>query len=159
MPPKPLVDLTKIDLEQTLINDQAILEYIHQRHEMKQIDRVVAFDPEEQYTVGIRKVRDDEFWIRGHIPGRPLLPGVLLIEAAAQLGTIYYRKVMDANTDSFFGFARVDHVRFRGTIVPGDVLVLLVKIIKLKNKSMLFATQAFVEGDLVFEAEILGVTV
>ena len=85
MPPKLLVDLTQIDLDQVTISIEEIREVNAQRYEMEQLLGIITHRPDEGYVVGFKDVRDDEFWVRGHIPGRPLLPGVLMIEAAAQL--------------------------------------------------------------------------
>ena len=67
---------------------------------------------------GYRDVRDDEFWVRGHIPGRPIFPGVLMIETAAQLVGYYAMSKMPSQ--GFLGFGGVEDVKFRGTVVPGQ---------------------------------------
>ena len=156
MPPPPIVDFTRIDMEAVRFRREEILEVIPHRFEIVQLDWIVALEPEEQYSVGIKEVREDEFWVKGHIPGRPILPGVLIIEAAAQLATFHFRKTVNIRNEYFFGLAKVDGVRFRGVAVPGDRMVLAVKLLKYNTKAALFAAQAFVEGRLIFEAELMG---
>ena len=156
MPPSPIVDFSRIDMEAVRFTQGEILETIPHRHEIVQVDWITAFDPEEGYSVGVKEVGEDEFWVRGHIPGRPILPGVLLIEAAAQLATFHFRKAVGIRPESFFGLARVDGVRFRGVAEPGDRVVLAVKLLKYNTRAAVFAAQAFVEGRLIFEAELMG---
>ncbi|MHC4945256.1 MAG: 3-hydroxyacyl-ACP dehydratase FabZ family protein [Planctomycetota bacterium] len=159
MPPLPLVDFKEIDIEQVLFDREAIKEYVPHRHEMLQIDRIVAYDPEKGITVGLKDVGRDEFWVRGHIPGRPILPGMLLLEASAQLCTFHFRKDEDDDPNKFFGFAKVSEMKFRGVATPGDMIVFVVKLIKKKAITATYAAQAFVGGRLIFEAEIMGTTV
>jgi 3-hydroxyacyl-[acyl-carrier-protein] dehydratase len=95
MPPKLLVDLSGIDLTRVAIPIEKIRAVNPQRYEMEQLSGVITYRPELGYIIGFRDVRPDEFWVRGHIPGRPLFPGVLMIEAAAQLSSFYYKLFMD----------------------------------------------------------------
>jgi hypothetical protein len=78
MPPKPLIDLDSIDLDKVVAGPEQIRECNRQRYEMEHLDAIVHLDTEEGVIVGYKDVKDDEFWVRGHIPGRPLLrlPGL-----------------------------------------------------------------------------------
>ena len=89
MPPPLLVDLQGIDLGRLEITREGIRQMNPHRFEMEQLDGIIKFAPEQGYAIGLRNVTDQEFWVRGHIPGRPLMPGVLMLEAAAQLCTYY----------------------------------------------------------------------
>jgi len=105
-------------------------------------------------VIGFKDVRDDEFWVRGHIPGRPLFPGVLMCEAAAQLCSYYYRRYGGSNR--FVGFGGMDKVKFRGQVVPGDRLILLARVIRLGTRRAVFEVQGIVDGRVVFEGVVTG---
>jgi len=108
-------------------------------------------------VVGYKDVREDEFWVRGHIPGRPLLPGVLMIEAGAQLVSFCTHKILNIN--KFVGFGGVDEVKFRGTVIPPCRLVLVGKAIEVKPRRCVCYVQGFVDNTMVFEAKITGMPV
>ena len=159
MPPKPILPLESIDLESVILDRAGIREVNAHRHEMEQIDAIVLMDAERQMIAGWRDVRDDEFWVRGHIPGRPIFPGVLMIEATAQMCSVMYYQVLQPGADHFFGFGGLDAVKFRGSVVPGDRIVFMAHSIERRSRRWRFGAQAFVEGRMVFEAEITGMTV
>ena len=106
MPPDPLLDVSKIDQSKLAATREQICQVNPHRFEFQQLDGVFFIDDEAKLMAGYRDVRDDEFWVRGHIPGRPLLPGVLIIESAAQL--ISYWAMKCAYHDGFLGFGGVD---------------------------------------------------
>ena len=85
------------------------------------------------------------------------MPGVMMVEAAAQLCTFYYKKSI--SDDRFLGFGGVDKVKFRGTVVPGDKLILIAKNLELRPRRATFDTQGVVDGRIVFEARIIGMAV
>ncbi|NOZ24341.1 MAG: beta-hydroxyacyl-ACP dehydratase [Planctomycetes bacterium] len=157
MPPQLLVDLDEIDLSQVEVSIEGVRECNAQRYEMEQINGIIKFDTDNRYVVAYKNVRDDEFWVRGHIPGRPLLPGVLMAEAAAQACTYYYKRC--TNDDRFLGFGGLDKVKFRGTVVPGDRLIIIAKNVELKRRRAVFETQGVVDGRLVFEGIVTGMPV
>lgn len=159
MPPKPILPLESIDLEAILLDRAGIREVNAHRHEMEQIDAIVLMDSDRQMIAGWRDVRDDEFWVRGHIPGRPIFPGVLMIEATAQMCSVMYYQVLQPGADHFFGFGGLDAVKFRGSVVPGDRIVFMARSIERRSRRWRFGAQAFVDGRMVFEGEITGMTV
>ena len=159
MPPKLLVDLTRIDLDQVTIGIDEIREVNAQRYEMEQLSGIIVHRPDEGYVVGFKDVRDDEFWVRGHIPGRPLLPGVLMIEAAAQLSSFYYKMHMGKDDPRFVGFGGVTDVKFRQTVEPGTRLIIIAAVREIKSRRAVFDTQEVVDGRLAFEATIIGMPV
>ena len=121
---------------------------------MRQLDRVVWWEEGRTAAIGIKEIRDDEFWVTGHIPGRPLYPGVLQIEAGAQLSSfILAERFKDA---PFVGFTRVTDCSFRGQVIPGDTLVLCTKEVKVNRRRFITDTQGIVSGKIVFEAQITG---
>ena len=157
MPRELLVDLSSLDLSQVQFGIDAVRELNPQRYEMEQLSGVIKYDPDAGVIVAYRDVTDDEFWVRGHIPGRPLLPGVLMLEAAAQVCTFYFKKV--TGTERFLGFAGVDDVKFRSTVEPGERLYVLAKNLELKRRRATFQTQGVVGDKIAFEAVIIGMPV
>ena len=157
MPAEPLVPTDRWNLERVLFGPDEIRATNAQRFEMEHLDAITLLDTTAQEIVGYKDVRGDEFWVRGHIPGRPLLPGVIMIEALAQLTSFYIgRAVPDVG---FIGFGGVDAVKFRSTVVPGQRLVLVGKGVSIRSRMAVFDTQGWVEGRLVVEARITGVKV
>src|SRR3981081_2155473 len=89
MPPELNFDVTRLALSRALAPRKAIRPRTPQRFDFEALDAVVFMDPAQHLVAGYKEVRADEFWVRGHLPGYPLLPGVLMCEAAAQLAGYY----------------------------------------------------------------------
>jgi 3-hydroxyacyl-[acyl-carrier-protein] dehydratase len=157
MPPQAIIELSKIDLNHVIATREEIEKLNAQRFEMSQLDGIVHLDEAARIVVGYKDVRDDEFWVRGHIPGRPLLPGVLMIEAAAQLVSYYVMRTM--TTDRFLGFGGVDGVKFRDTVAPGDRLVLMTMAVDVRPRRIISIAQGYVGAKMVFEGTITGMPV
>ena len=156
MPPEPILDPAQIDVSRVLADREEVRKANPQRFEMEQLDAVVHLDVDNHVIVGYRDVKADEFWVRGHMPDYPLLPGVLMCEAAAQLCS-YYIMTYGTKQGDFLGFGGMDNVRFRGTVKPGDRLVLVSKATKLHRRQTIFNVQGFVGSTMVFHADIIGV--
>ena len=154
MPAQPLFDLSHVDLSELSLTRGDIARVNPHRGDMVQLDGIYWHDPEFKRAVGVKFVRGDEFWASGHIPGKPLLPGVLMIEAAAQLSSfLYYRR---SGSTVFSGFTRIEDTAFRGIVVPGDDLVILSDENKYNPKRFITRVQGLVRGDVVFEGTITG---
>src|SRR5690606_41817999 len=121
---------------------------------MRLLDAVGYGSPDEIAYVAYHDVRDDEFWVPGHIPGRPIFPGVLQIETAAQVASFVCLSKM--GDQAFMGFAGVDDVKFRGQVVPGDRFVVLCHETEFRRRRSVCSTQGYVGDTLVFEAKITG---
>src|SRR5436309_2866549 len=130
MPPPLHLDPAGIDLARVVADREGLRRVNPQRFEMEQLDAIVLCDTERQLVAGYKDVRPDEFWVRGHMPGYPLLPGVLMCEAAAQLCSYYVHQTNLLQGD-FIGFGGLEKVRFRGTVRPGDRLLLVGKALRL----------------------------
>ncbi len=156
MPAEPFVDLAALDLNRVALDREAIRKINRQRFEMEQLTAVVLVDRERKIVAGYKDVTAEEFWVRGHIPGRPLMPGVLMIEAAAQLSSAAYKLLSEESGDRFIGFGGVEGVKFRGPVVPPARLVLLVKAEEIRSRRAVFAAQSFLERKMVFEGTIIG---
>ncbi len=157
MPPKLLFNIDDIDLNRVLFGKEEILKFNPQDFEMQQLDGVVWYDKENHYSLGFKDITDNEFWVRGHIPGRPIMPGVIMIEAAAQLSSVYMKKIY--GLEGFIGFAAIDSASFRGTVVPGDRLYMLCHISKMRSRKYTATVQGIVNGQMVFDCEISGMNV
>jgi len=150
MPPRPLVDLNSLDLSQVVAGPEKIRKYNAQRYEMEHLNGIVYLDLDEHIIVGFKEVRDDEFWVRGHIPGRPLLPGVIMCEAAAQLCSYYFK--VATGEEQFLGFGGMQDVKFRRQVLPGERLILVARNTELRSRRATFNCQGFVNGQMAFRA-------
>ena len=157
MVPLLLFDISGLDLTKIHYDAQAIERVNPQRGVMRLIDSVVYESESRDSMVAIKDVLADEFWVEGHIPGRPLFRGVFMIEAAAQVASFISLRKMTGT--SFMGFVGVDEVKFRGQVVPGDRLMILCKEIEFRPRRCVCKTQALVNGSLVFEATIKGMPI
>ena len=158
MPPARFVDLEDFDLDRIEFGPEEIRKRNPHRHELELLTGVIAFRPEEGIIIGEHQARPDAFWVRGHIPGRPLFPGVLMVETAAQLCSFFWRTRFP-EVDRFFGFGGIENTRFRGTVGPTDRLIVVGKSVQLKPRRAIFDTQGFVDGAMVFETRIMGMQV
>jgi len=157
MVPSLLFDLSSVDLSQTRFSAQEIEQINPHRGDMRLLDGIIHISDDRQQAVAFKQVRDDEFWVPGHIPGRPLLPGVLMIEAAAQLAS--YVILTQTQASSFLGFVGADKVKFRGQVVPGDRLIILGKLIEHRPRRFICDTQGLVNGNLVYQGQITGMPI
>ncbi len=157
MAPPLLFDLGGMDLERVLLGPDQIRRYNPHRYEMEQLGGVLHLDRQKGRIVAFKDVRADEFWVRGHIPGRPLMPGVLMIESAAQMISYFTKTV--TKIDGFIGFGGVTDVKFRGQVLPGMKLVLAGKLIELRPRRAVGLTQGFVDGTMVYEGTITGMLI
>jgi 3-hydroxyacyl-[acyl-carrier-protein] dehydratase len=157
MPPPLILDPAQLDLSQCVADAAEIERHNPHRFEFRLLDAVVYLDKERGIYVGYHDVRTDAFWVRGHIPGRPLFPGVLMIEAAAQLASYLYHSLFPGM--NFLGFTGVDGVKFRGVVEPPARLVVVGHGVQMKPRRLICATQGFVGETMVFEATITGMPV
>ncbi len=157
MPPVALVDPETIDTSRVLVDLEGIRQANPQRFEMEHLSGIVLLDRENQLIVGYKDVRPDEFWVRGHMPGYPLLPGVLICECAAQLCSYYCHALELIEEGGFIGFGGMEDVRFRGQVRPGDRLLMAAKAVRVHRRQTIFETQGFVGPNMVYHGRIIGV--
>jgi 3-hydroxyacyl-[acyl-carrier-protein] dehydratase len=155
MAPTLLFDLSSIDLNRIVHSQEQIREVLPHRHEMELLTAIVYDDGTT--GVGYKDLTMEDFWVRGHIPGRPLFPGVLMIECAAQL--CGYITMLRQPEMGFVGFAKCDEARFRGTVVPPGRLYMIARMVELNRRRAVAKCQGVYNGNLVFEATITGMSV
>ena len=138
-----------------VLNAQEIQDIIPHRYPMLLVDRIIELEPLKR-AVGIKNVTMNEQFFLGHFPSQPVMPGVLLVEAMAQVGGIamLYPK---EHRDKLAFFAGIDRVKFRRPVVPGDQVRMVAEIIKLRGSMGKVWAEAFVDDQLVAEGEFLFV--
>src|SRR5690606_8963219 len=138
---------------------EAIRKLNPQRHEMEQLTAVLYEDTDQQCCAAYVQTSMDSFSVRGHMPGLPLMPGMLMIESAAQVASFFTQR-HDLLGAEMVGFGGVDNVRFRGVVLPGDRLVVMVRLLKARRNRMIVAHfQGVVGRQLVCEGELKGIPI
>jgi 3-hydroxyacyl-[acyl-carrier-protein] dehydratase len=133
-----------------------ILEILPHRYPFVMVDRVTEVVP-EQTIRGHKMVSANEPWCQGHFPGKPVMPGVLILEALAQLGGIlaYASEPFDVSRSAMY-LLGIDKAKFRHTVTPGDRLDLFVEVMQHRTNTWKLKGEATVEGTLCAQAELLS---
>ena len=152
-----LIDLDQIDLNTTIADRDQMFKMIPHRHEMALLDRVVWASESSHSGVAALKVRGDEFWVRGHFPNTPMLPGVLMVEAGAQLSCYLYNCLQE--TPKLCAFLRIDKAVFRQSVTVGQELFLLCDVVKASDRRFVAEIQGVADGQVCFEAKISGMRI
>ena len=135
-----------------MLNKEQIKEIIPQREPFLMIDEVEEYIPGES-AVAYKYVNEEEWYFKGHFPGNPIMPGVLITEALAQTGAVAILS-MPENKGKNALFGGVDKLRFKRQVIPGDVLKLEVKIIKRKGPIGVGEAIATVNGEVAVKGEL-----
>ena len=134
------------------LNQEEIKEIIPHRDPFLLIDEVIEIVPGVRCTA-LKHLKEDEFWFKGHFPGHPVQPGVLTVEMLAQTGAVCILSVPE-NKGKIAFFAKIDGVRFRRQVLPGETLRLEVEIVKQRGPIGVCKAVAFVGEERAVEAEI-----
>jgi 3-hydroxyacyl-[acyl-carrier-protein] dehydratase len=158
MPAKEFIlDPAKIDCDCVVADMATIRQYLPQRYAMEQLTAIVVDDVERHICVGYRDITENEFWVSGHMPGMPIMPGVIMCEAAAQVLTFHIQR-NELSGAEVVGFGGLDNVKFRGVVKPGDRLVIVIQVTKHRRGRMVACRfEGFVGESLVCEGELAGV--
>ena len=135
-----------------------ILSFLPHRYPMLMVDRIVESEPGKR-IVGIKNVTINEPFFQGHFPGHPVMPGVLIVEAMAQVGGMLMMGAVEKAQDKVVYFMSLDRVKFRRPVVPGDQLRLELELLRLRGKTCQMRGEAFVEGTKVAEANMMAAVV
>jgi 3-hydroxyacyl-[acyl-carrier-protein] dehydratase len=152
-----ILDFSEYDLNNVVADTEAIRSCNPQRFEMEQLTAICYEDKERGICVGYKDLGPNEFWVRGHMPGLPLMPGVIMCEAAAQLSSYFSHRYN--LMEGVIGFGGLEDVRFRGVVRPGDRFVIVCQMLKVRRSIMTCAFQCFVNQNLVCEGELKGVCI
>lgn len=160
MPAPPLFPLENFDFNKPLYGIDHIREINPQRFEMEQLTAILWVEEATHSIVGYKDITDKEFWVRGHMPEFALMPGVVLCEVAAQLAGFYARKFDLLGAGDFLGFGGMNEVRFRSPVFPGDRLLVMAKVTRVrKGRRAEFDFQGYVNNKLVFSGNMIGVPI
>jgi 3-hydroxyacyl-[acyl-carrier-protein] dehydratase len=152
-----ILDPSQIDYDHVVADQEAIRRINLQRGAMEQLTAIVYDDPKTHIVAGYKDTSAGDFWCAGHMPGAPLMPGVIMCEAAAQVCSYHSRK-HDLLGCEVLGFGGLDNVRFRGIVRPGDRLTIVCQMMNLRRGKLITCRfQEFVGQSLVCEGEIRGI--
>jgi len=137
-----------------VLDSLAIQEILPHRYPFLLVDKIIELVP-RQKIIGIKQVTINEYFFSGHFPAAPVMPGVLQIEALAQVGAILALREFEDRSNKLPFFSGIDKARFRRPVVPGDTLVLEVTAIRIGSKVQKMRGLAKVDGNVTAEAEIM----
>ncbi|MDE0936793.1 MAG: beta-hydroxyacyl-ACP dehydratase [Mariniblastus sp.] len=155
MAKESFLDFSEFDHNKVLVDADGIRQINPHRFEMLLLDGILYCSPD--IAVGYTDLSEDSFWVRGHFPGKPLMPGVLICECAAQLSS-YFALTNKMVDEGYVGLGGLESIRFRVPVVPGDRLTVMLRKGKVRRNVLFTAEfQGFVGETLVADGVIKGV--
>jgi 3-hydroxyacyl-[acyl-carrier-protein] dehydratase len=141
---------------ETPLDIQHIMKYLPHRYPFILVDRILEMEPAKR-VVGLKNVTMNEPFFQGHFPGTPIMPGVLIVEAMAQTsGVLAISSLEKGKQGALMYFMGLDQVKFRKMVVPGDQLIMELKVLKQRAKIMKLSGVAKVDGQVVAEAQLMA---
>lgn len=151
---EPIFDISGLDTTGLMLSRRDLEAWNPHRGDIVQLDGVVWHNETYSRAVGIKKVRNDEFWVSGHFPGKPVLPGVLMIESGAQLASyLFYAR---RGVPCIAGFTRIEDTVFRNPVAPGRDLLILCEEVKYRPRRFITEIQGIADGKIAFYSKITG---
>jgi beta-hydroxyacyl-ACP dehydratase FabZ len=141
-----------------MIDIDEIQNILPHRYPFLLVDRIIEIDPGKK-IVGIKNVTFNEPFFPGHFPGKPIMPGVLIIEAMAQVGGILLLSEVEDRENKLVYFAGIDEARFRKPVTPGDQIRFEVEVLRRKASTAKLRGKALVGGEVVCDAVVLSAMV
>ncbi len=138
-----------------IVDAQQIMQYLPHRFPMLLVDRIIGFEPGKR-IVGIKNVTINEPFFQGHYPGHPIMPGVLIIEAMAQVGGLLLMDTIENPEDKVVYFMSLDNVKWRRPVTPGDQIVFELEMIQFRRRVCRMKGRGTVDGERVAEAELMA---
>jgi len=146
------------DSKGVVLDNEAILKILPHRYPFLLVDKIIDLVPQE-HVVGIKNISINEPYFQGHFPGKPIMPGVLIVEAMAQVGGILLLNAETDPTQKLVYFTGIDNVRFRKTVLPGDTIRFEVEMVAYRRSICKMFGRALVDDELVCEAELMAAMV